>query len=116
MGTTHDRGSGQLPVRGLASWVASSCERHRVPVKVTDPDALARVAVLLGAADQRPVAAVLTVVRGGPVIGSEPPDRIDTVGVEPAGAGRTWADHNMIQDGGDDRGLSGEVEVGPLAV
>lgn len=103
-------------MHGLASWVASSCERHRAPVKVTDQDALTRVAVLLGGADRQPVTAVLTVVRGGPVVGSEPPDRIDTIRIEPAGAGRAWADHDVIEDGGDDRGLSGQVEVGPLAV
>lgn len=101
-------------MRGLAAWVAASCERHRVPVKVTDPDALARVAVLLGAADQCPVTAVLTLVRGGPA--SEPPDRVDAVGVEPAGTGGARADHDVIEDGGDDRGLPCEVEVGPLAV
>jgi len=118
MGTTHDHGSDPLPVSRLASWVASSCERHRVPGKVTDPDALTRVAVLLGAADPRPVAVtyMLAVVRGGRVVGSEPPDRIDTIRVEAAGAGGAWSDHDMIQDGGDDGGLSGEVEVGPLAV
>lgn len=115
MATTRYHGSGEPPLRWLAAWVAASCERHRVPVKVADPDALARVAVLLGVADPQP-AAVLTLVRGGAVVGSEPPDRVDAVGVEAAGTGGAWADHDVIEDRGDDRGLPGHVEVGPLAV
>lgn len=103
-------------MRGLASWVALSCARHRVPVKVTDPAAVARVAVLLGGADPHPVTAGMMLVRVGPVGGSEPPDRVDTVGVELAGAGGAGADHDVIEDRGDDGRLAGQIEVRPLAV
>lgn len=37
----------------LAAWVAASCERHGVPVKIADPGALAMVATLLQGRDSR---------------------------------------------------------------
>jgi len=119
MGTTRNPGSGEVAsVRGLGSWVASSWARHRVPLKVNDPAALARVAVLLGGPDPGPIAigSVLTIVPAAPVGGSEPPDRVDAVGVELAGAGGAGGDHDVIEDRGDDGGLAGQVEVRPRAV
>lgn len=37
-----------LSAEDLAAWVAKSCAAQGVPVKVTDPTVLRRVAVLLG--------------------------------------------------------------------
>ena len=43
----------------LAAFVAASCARHGVPVKVTDLAALAVVATLLGGRDGRTTAAAV---------------------------------------------------------
>ena len=43
----------------FAAWVAASCVRHGVPVKVADVGALAVVATLLQGRDSRPTAAAV---------------------------------------------------------
>lgn len=91
----------------LAAWVAASCARHGVPVRVTDAVVVARVAVLLG--DAAPPRAPLAVVAG-----LETPDRVGPVRVELAGASEAGGDHDVIDDGGDDRVLPGQAELGPL--
>ncbi len=44
--------SGVLPLHErpeFIAWLTASCERHDVPVTVTDPTVIARIATLLGA-------------------------------------------------------------------
>lgn len=44
--------SGVLPLHErpeFIAWLTASCERHEVPVTVTDPTVIARIATLLGA-------------------------------------------------------------------
>lgn len=92
----------------LGAWVAASCARHGVPVRVTDALVVARVAVLLGDTTT-PARAPLAVVAG-----LQAPDRVGPVRVELAGARETGGDHDVIDDGGDDRVLPGQAELGPL--
>jgi hypothetical protein len=93
----------------LAAWVAASCVEQGLSVKVSDPVALRRVGVLMGAAG--------TVGQprrgGGRARRSQPPDRPDPAGVEPSGAGR-GTDHGVVEQRGDDGSLPIEVERGPL--
>lgn len=89
---------------GRGRWVAASCARHGV----TDALVVARVAVLLGDTTT-PARAPLAVVAG-----LQAPDRVGPVRVELAGARETGGDHDVIDDGGDDRVLPGQAELGPL--
>lgn len=82
---------GRLTAEDLAVWVAASCARHGVPVKVTDPLVLARVAVLLSGA------AAPAATSGRAVRGSEPPDGIDPAWVELAGAGCAGSDDGIVE-------------------
>lgn len=95
----------------LAEFVRRSCERQGVPEFVTDAAVVAGVVVLLGGGsgggEAKPAPARAA--------SSEPPDGFDSVGVEGLGAGGAGSDDGMVQDGGDDGGLSGEVEFGPSA-
>lgn len=59
---------------GLAAWVAASCERSGVPLKITDSKALHDVVVLLQGRDCHRAAKRLVADRSG----SDPPDEIDS--------------------------------------
>lgn len=98
----------------LAAWVAASCESQGVPVKVTDPEVVRQVWVLLGAGESGP-RLVRQHGRGPARRVLEAPERPYPVGVEGAGGGTPGADDGVVQDGGDDGVLTGEAEVGPLS-
>lgn len=98
-----------LTGEALAAWVAASCERQGVPLRVADAGVVRRVAVLLGGA--RPDAGEARTGRAPP---SELPDDLDSVGVERASTRRAGADDHSVHYGGDDGGLAGEVERFPL--
>ena len=51
--------------------------------------------------------------RSAPAGRSQPPERRDPFGVEGAGATRSRSDHGVVEHGLDDRGLPGQVQVGP---
>ena len=95
----------------LAEFVARSCERQGVPVKVTDAVVVGRVAALLGAGTDGGGAKPAPAAPAP----SELPDDLDTVRVEAAGTRGTRSDDGMVNEGGDDGGLAGEVQVGPPA-
>jgi len=95
----------------LAAFVVASCERHGVPVKITDPWVHERVAVLLSG---RPVRGQRQRDPAGSA-DSAPPHDINPVRVEAGATALTRCDHGMIDHGCDDRGLSGQVEIGPLS-
>ena len=93
----------------LAAFVEASCARHGVPVKVTDPGVVRDVAVLLtGRAGPGGVSRTV----GRPV--SDSPDQIDAVGVESSATVRGGGDDDAVEDGFDDRGLAGEVQLRPV--
>lgn len=100
--------AGRLTADELAWWVAASCARHGVPVKVTDPLVLVRVAVLLSD-DAAPNATRVVAAR------SEPPDGIDPVGVDRAGAEGAGSDNGMVKQRTHDGVLTVKVEAGPLS-
>lgn len=94
----------------LAAWVAASCQRHGVPLKVTDAGVVSRVAVLLSGKTAHPAASA-----GGRRSGSEPPDEIHPGGINSTGSGGAGPDDGVVEQRLDDGVLAGEVEVGPLS-
>lgn len=92
----------------LASFVAASCVRHGVPVKVTDMAALAVVATLLQGRDSRPTAPAV----GGCPARSEPPHQINSARIE-HGAALGWCDYGTVHDGSHDRVLPRQAQLGP---
>lgn len=93
----------------IAAWVTDSCVAQGVPVRITDPEALRRVGVLLRAADATGAQAKLRPVRSP---ASQPPLGNDTGRIEPVLPGPL--DSGVIDDCADDCPLSIEVEFGPL--
>lgn len=67
----------RLSEEQIEAWVAASCERQGLAVKVNDALVVARVAALLTDGSARPVAER---GRAGPL--SQSPDGLDPVGVE----------------------------------
>jgi hypothetical protein len=74
----------------------------------TDPLVLDEVVALLGGQGRSDGSPRQRVPADGPAR-SEPPGDVHSVGVEASGAG-AGADGSPIDDGGDDGGLTGEVE------
>jgi len=93
----------------LAAWVARSCAASQVPIKVTDARAVGVVAVLL-------LGRARATAQPGPrPARSDPPHGLHPIGVEPVVLDGGRSDHDVVDDGTDDRTLTGEVEVGPLS-
>jgi hypothetical protein len=92
----------------LAAFVAASCERSGVPVKVSDALVRQRVALLLSG---RAVRGDAPASRGP----SDPPDQVDPVRIEDRTSFVSTGDHSVVQDRFDDGVLPGEVEVRPLS-
>lgn len=101
----------ERPSNALAVWVAASCARHGVPVKVTDAAVIARAVTLLSAGAIRPAAQRTRADRSG----LQPPDRVGPVRVELTGTGDARPDDDVVEHSGHDRGLTGEVQAGPLS-
>lgn len=97
----------------LAAWVTESCQRHGVPVKVTDALVVRDVVTLLGRPAERP--------RGGGAdpgptpAGSELPHQIDTGRIKTSSTRIARPDDSVIQHRTDDRGLARQAERRPLA-
>jgi hypothetical protein len=102
---------GRLSDADLEAWVTASCDAQGVPVQITDAYVLAKVATLLTGGASRPSAG-----KRRPVAptGSEAPHRLHSTSVEPAASGTGRSDHNVVDNGGDDGRLSGEVQSFPL--
>ena len=94
----------------FVAWLAASCERSAVTLKVTDRLVVRSVVVLLtgtaGSAGREPPALP---------DGSDAPDEINPAGIETAGGGLAGSDVGVVEDRFDDRGLTAEGEVGPLS-
>lgn len=104
---------GRLNADELAAFVAASCERQGVAVRVTDPAAIGQVVALLGGGADRPVRGAAAPLRAVDPPLSEPPDGLDAAGVHGSSAGGGGLDRDVAEDRGDDRGLSGEVQSRP---
>jgi len=83
----------------VAGWVEKSTADQGIPVTVTDPVVVGSVSVLLR--------------EGREPVRSETPDRREAVGVEGVAAFNGRVDDDVIEDGSDDGGLAGEVEIDP---
>lgn len=95
----------------VAGWVARSCAAQGGPVLVRDPLVVAQVAALLGA--HAAPGRARRARRAGVASGSEPPDGVDAVEVHGAGAGPGWGDDGVVEDRGDDGGLTGQGQRRP---
>jgi hypothetical protein len=108
----------------VAEWVRASVESQSLPLRVTDPSVLRRVCALVGAAapvndgrDERGAASAartpldLPSRLRGPR--SKKPVRSDAVVIDRLSTGLARPDDGVVEDCGDDGGLSGEVEAVP---
>lgn len=93
----------------LAAFVAASCARSGVALKVTDALVVQRVTVLLtgtaGAAGGSRGAAVR----------SDSPHKVSSGRLEAPRSDTAGSDDRVVEDGFDDRGLAGQIEVRPLS-
>lgn len=107
-------GLSDLPADQLAAWVEASCAAQGVPTQVTDSVVVRRVVVLMGGGAGPSASA--SAERGARTADalSKPPNRLDPVGVERAGALSAWGDDRVVEDRGDDGVLTSEAESGPL--
>jgi hypothetical protein len=98
----------------LGAWVAASCEAQGLPVRVTDPEAVRTVCVLLGATESGPRLGRQP-VRGPTRRRSEAPEGSYPLRVEGTDIGTASVDHGVIQHGGDDGVLAAQWEANPLS-
>lgn len=103
---------GRLTPEALAAWVAASCERQGLPVKVTDTRVVGQVASLLSEGRARPGRQAQR-RQAAPPPDSQPPDRADSCRVERVAAGRF--DHGVVEHSGHDGVLPAEVQIRPLS-
>jgi hypothetical protein len=97
----------------FTAWLAASCERQCVPLTVTDPIVIARVATLLG---HHPHRRPRQRAQGGRADGrAEAPDRLDANGIHDAGAGAADRDERVFPDRAHDGVSAVRAHVGPLA-
>lgn len=94
----------------LAAFVAASCVRSGVPLRVTDPIAIRQFAVLLAGRDAEPHAQRADGERAG----SDSPNEIDTRRVQCAAATLDGSDDCVIEQRAHDGVLSGQIELNPL--
>ena len=88
----------------VQSWLERSCAAQGVPVRVTDPLTIARVAALLGC--QAPTRAS----QGREL---QAPDRLDPSRVDVSRAGQAGSNDSVVQHRGDDGRLAGQAERVP---
>jgi len=98
----------------LAAWVAASCARHGVPVKVTDAAVIARTVTLLSSGAIRPALKPSQEDRPDRW-GLQAPDRVGPVRVELTGTGDARPDDDVVEHRGHDGGLAGEIQTRPLS-
>lgn len=103
---------GSLTGEAVASWVTASCQAQGVPVKVIDARTVEQVRVLLTGQGGR-TAPARQRGRSAPAGRSQPPERPDPGRVEGLRAARAGSDDRVVQHSADDRGLPGQVQVGP---
>lgn len=108
----------------VAAWVQASCRDQGVEVKIVDPLAMRQVQTLLqggavngGGAGRGALQASASAPRAARPLSrplqSHAPDRSDAGGVEAARARGPGFNDRVVEDGGDDRRLPGQVEAVP---
>ena len=98
---------GGLDAESVRALVERSCAAQGLPVKVISPAVIDVVVSLLGPAAPSP--------RSDSAARSQTPNRIDPAGVDMMDAGSRRADHDVVEDGTDNRSLPVEVKGRPLA-
>lgn len=106
-------GLSNLSPEELAAWVSASCAAQGVPVKVSDPTMVRRVGALLGAPDRGEAGSQRSGNRLAPAGASVGPDNVHAGRVHGLGSGCSGSDHDVVDQCGDDRSLTGEVQVRP---
>jgi hypothetical protein len=99
----------------LARWVMASCARQGVPVKVTDAQVVARVAVLLSGQALRRTAGAEGAAGLRSPAASQPPHRLDPGRVQTPSTRDTGTDDSVVEHRSDDGVTSIESQLGPLA-
>lgn len=103
-----------LPDERLLAWLRASTQAQGVPLTVSDPAAIERVRVLLTGGEPGPRAHARSASTGHGGRPSGAPDHLDAADVHPVRGPGGGSDADVVHDGGDDRGLAGQVEGGPL--
>ena len=103
-----------LPPEVIAAWVQTTCQRQGLTVAVSNPETVRALFTLLTgrqwpAAGQRDSAAA-----GDTAAESGAPDRLDPVDIDAVGGPGGGVDHDVVDQLADDRGLTSEVQLGPL--
>lgn len=99
----------------VAQWVADSCAAQQLPVKVTDPVSLRQVGVLLGVTAGGAGAQARSAAPAPPDGALDAPHDADARRVPFRRAGGAGSDDRVIDHGGDDGVLLGEVTACPGA-
>lgn len=99
----------------LARWVMASCARQGVPVKITDAQVVARVAVLLSGRTQRRTAGAEGAADRRTPAASQSPHRFDSAGIHTASTGDAGTDDGVVQHGDDNGVTPVQPQLGPLA-
>lgn len=99
----------------LAGWVAASCARQGVPVKITDARVVTRVAVLLSGQAQRRTPGTEGAAGRRTPPASQPPHRPDPAGIQTPSTAHARTDDGMVKNGPDDGVAAVESQLGPLA-
>src|SRR5687768_12452451 len=101
---TRSRSSNPDPKR-VAEWLAASCARSGVAVKVSDPNALRQIGVLLRAEARDAPPQAKREARPRPRA-LQPPNGVDPLGVQgPVARDGGGSDDDVVDQGPDDGGL-----------
>jgi hypothetical protein len=107
MGLSH------LSADEVAALVEASCAAQGVPAKVTDPGVVRRVGALLGAPADASRAQPRSGSTRGAGGGSVAPHDVGPGRVQSLGSGDPGSDHDVVDQGFDDRVLPRQVEAAP---
>jgi hypothetical protein len=98
----------------IAAWVRRSCDAQGLPVRVRDPATIERVRILLGGAPAEAWAPARSASTGSAGARLQPPDGIDSIRADRAGAVDTGSDDRVVKNSAHDRCLSTEIQSFPL--
>lgn len=83
----------------VASWLTASCAEQGVPVLITDPHVLAKVAALLAPPEAAGRETARSAGRGRSRTRSNPPDGPHSTRIQGPAAGLARSDHDVVEHG-----------------